>query len=49
MVRIWVTRDPNLMAAQVTKRFVKEMKISIPHSGKWKIQVNDKNLEVIVE
>jgi hypothetical protein len=48
-VRIWVKRDPTLMAAQVTKNFVKEIKITVPHSGKWKIQVNDKNLEIEVE
>ena len=49
IVRIWVKRDPSLMAAQVTKNFAKEIKFSIPHKGNWKIQVNDKNLEISVE
>ena len=49
MVRIWATRDPSLMAAQVLKRFAKEIEITFLHAGSWKIQVNDKNLEVVVE
>jgi len=49
VIRIWVTRDPSLMAAHVTKRFVKEIKITIPHSGTWNVQVNDKNLETDVQ
>ncbi len=49
MIRIWVTRDPNLMAAQVTKKFIKEIKITFPHAGNWSVQVNDKNLETIIE
>ena len=49
VVRIWVSRDPSLMAAQVTKDFVKEYKITFLSAGKWMIQVNDKNLEVVVE
>lgn len=48
-VKIWIKRDPNVMAAQVTKKFVKEVKITFPHAGKWIIQVNDKNLEALVE
>ena len=49
VIRIWVKRDPNLMAAHVIKKFVKKVKITFPHSGEWKIQVNDKNLETVIE
>lgn len=49
MVRIWVTRDPSLMAAHITKKFVKVIKITFPHSGSWNVQVNDKNLETEVK
>ena len=48
-VRIWAKRDPNLMAAQVIKNFVKEIKFVFPHAGEWIVQVNDKNLETVVE
>ncbi len=48
-IRIWRTRDPNLMAPQIVKDYRKEIKITFPHAGKWFVQVNDKNLEIDVE
>ena len=48
-IKIWGTRDPNIMAAQITKRYLKEIKVEIQTAGIWTIQCNDKNLEIEVE
>ena len=49
IVRINGKRDPNLMAAQVVRNFKKDIPITFEIGGNWKIQCNDKNLEITIE
>ncbi len=48
IVRIIGKRDPHLMAAQVVRKFQKTIPLVFKTEGKWKIQCNDKNLEIVV-
>ena len=47
-IRIDGKRDPMLMAAQVVRTFKKNIPLVFKTGGKWKIQCNDKNLEIVV-
>ena len=47
-IRIDGKRDPNLMAAQVVRNFKKSIPLVFDSGGKWKIQCNDKNLEIVI-
>lgn len=48
-ITMFAKRDPNLMAAQVIKRFQKEIPLVFDKKGKWTVKCNIKTIKVDIK